>query len=231
MSPGDAIDFDSPVILIGGGDVDWEGFEYAQSLGYPVIAVDSGADALRGTGVQPGLIVGDMDSISDTEGWPSQTKVVHIPEQDTTDFEKALYAATAPLYLAFGFMGQRLDHSLAALHCLAKYRTSKSIVLVDCVDLTFAPTVPLSMDLPPGSRFSVNPVTAVRFQSSTGLRYPLDGLTLEVGVAIGISNSTTQPTISVTPHDPAQAEYLVVLPNTTLPHVLAWYGKYQEGSE
>ena len=215
--------FDSPVILVGGGDIDWERLEYVLGLGYTVVAVDSGADALRNAVVQPDVIIGDMDSISDTRGWPAQTKIVEIPEQDSTDFEKAVYTTFAPLYLAFGFLGQRLDHSLAALHCLAKYRTRKSIVLIDRVDLIFAPTVPLSIDLPRNLRFSINPLAPVTFHSSTGLRYPLDGLTLEAGVAIGASNTVTGTTVTLTPENAERADYLVVVPNTAVGHVLDWY--------
>jgi thiamine pyrophosphokinase len=215
--------FDSPVILVGGGDIDWERLEYVLGLGHAVVAVDSGADALRNAAVQPDVIIGDMDSISDIRGWPAQTKIVKIPEQDSTDFEKALYTTLAPLYLAFGFFGQRLDHSLAALHCLAKYRTRKSIVLIDRVDLMFAPAVPLAIDLPRNIRFSINPLAPVTFRGSTGLRYPLDGLTLQAGVAVGTSNTVTGTPVTVTPENAERADYLVVVPNTAVAHVLDWY--------
>ncbi len=217
------IDFDSPVILVGAGDIDWKGFRHVHGLGYPVIAADSGADILREAGVQPDVIIGDMDSISDTRAWPHRTKIAKISEQETTDFEKALYATSASLYLAFGFLGHRLDHSLAAHHCLAKYRTRKSVVLIGYVDLMFAPTVPLVIDLPRDIRFSINPLAPVRFLNSSGLLYPLDGLTLETGVAIGTSNTVTHTTVRVTPENPERADYLVIVPNIALRHVLDWY--------
>lgn len=223
MAPAPTLEFDGPVILVGGGDVDRETLDYALGLGHPAVAVDSGADALHAAGVRPDVIIGDMDSISDPGGWPEATRMLEITEQDTTDFEKALYTTSASLYLAFGFLGKRLDHSLAALHCLAKFRTRKSIVLVDSVDLMFAPAVPLHIALPPGSRFSINPLAPVTFLSSTGLRYPLDGLTLEAGVAIGASNTVTGSTVSVDPENAGSADYLVVVPNTVLGSVLDWY--------
>lgn len=223
MSEKQRIDYDTPVILVGGGDVDWKWLEYVAGKGHPVIAVDSGADVLRDAGIQPDVIIGDLDSVSEIQGWPRQTAIVEISEQDTTDFEKALYTTTAPLYLAFGFLGKRLDHSLTALHCLIKYRRRKSIVLIDCVDLTFIPTVPLVIDLPLHSRFSVNPVARVSFLESIGLRYPLDGLTLEPGVATGTSNSVSGVRVSVSPENAAGADYMVVVANTSLPHVMDWY--------
>ena len=223
MSHKTRVEFDCPVILVGGGDVDWKQFEYAAGLGAPVVAVDSGADTLRDAGISPDVIIGDMDSISDTRGWPASTKIFKIREQDSTDFEKALYATTASLYLAFGFMGQRLDHSLAALHCLVKYRTRKSVVLIDCVDLMFIPTIPLVIDLSPGTRFSINPIAPVSFLGSEGLRYPLDGLTLETGIAIGTSNTVTESRVSVTPVNAEAGDYMVVVPNANLPYVIEWH--------
>ncbi|MFV2093208.1 MAG: hypothetical protein ACC634_09005, partial [Hyphomicrobiales bacterium] len=58
---------------------------------------------------------------------------------------------------------------------------------------------------------------------STGLRYPLDGLTLQAGVAIGTSNRLTGTKVSVIPANAERADYLVVVPKSALGHVLDWY--------
>lgn len=225
MSAGTKIRFTDPVILVGGGDVDMAQLGFTAARGFPVVAVDSGADALSEYGIEPKAIIGDMDSISSASGWPPGTEFLEISEQNSTDFEKALYTVAAPVYLAFGFLGQRFDHSLAALHCLAKYRASKSVVLVDLVDLMFIPTVPLNIELDPGSRFSIYPIAPVSFLESAGLRYPLDGLTLEAGVTIGTSNTVTETRVSVTPKNAESGDYMVVIANTNLPRVIEWYNR------
>ena len=46
------------------------------------------------------------------------------------------------------------------------------------------------------------------FQSSSGLKYPLDGLTLEQGVTIGTSNEATDETVEIRATD--DAVFLVV---------------------
>ena len=81
----------------------------------------------------PDLIIGDLDSLLQRPVWESMTNVVRLAEQDTTDFEKCLYSVSAPLFLAFGFTGNRLDHTLAAVHIAAKYIAEKSIILVACL--------------------------------------------------------------------------------------------------
>ena len=216
--------YDSPVILVGGGDVNWKKLDYVVDLGHPIVAVDSGAVALRTAGILPDLIIGDMDSVSDDGSWPATTEIIEISEQDTTDFEKCLYTVPAPLYLAFGFLGKRLDHSLATLHCLIKYRTRRSVVLIDSVDLMFIPTVPLAIVLPLNSRLSINPVAPVSFVESTGLKYPLDGLTMETGVAIGTSNTVTDARVTISPEEPQRGNYMVITPDSSLPCVIDWYG-------
>ena len=96
-------------------------------------------------------------------------------------------------------------------------------MLIDRVDLIFIPTIPLEIDLPQGTRFSINPIAPVSFLGSEGLQYPLAGLTLETGIAIGTSNTVTESRVSVTPEKTGAGDYMVVVPNTNLPHVIEWY--------
>ena len=58
------------------------------------IAVDGGFLSFRHAGLVPDTLIGDLDSLSDEEHPGSefpQLKVVHLHDQDTTDFEKALH--------------------------------------------------------------------------------------------------------------------------------------------
>ena len=59
-----------------------------------------------------------MDSISDGRRAGLQGVLHRIAEQETTDFDKVLRSVAAPLAIAVGFSGGRLDHELAVLNCL-----------------------------------------------------------------------------------------------------------------
>ncbi|NQW01936.1 MAG: thiamine diphosphokinase [Rhodospirillales bacterium] len=214
--------FATPVILVGGGAIAWDLLNSVAPHKFPIIAVDTGARYLSEKGITPALIIGDMDSAPAAPASSGAPEVIEIAEQETTDFEKALYALDAPLFLAFGFWGKRLDHSLAALHSLTKYRSSKRVVLVDQVDLLFAPQGPLDLALPLATRVSLLPLKAVVFESSIGLKYPLDGLRLESGSAIGVSNETADDHFRVVPRPADKDNYVVVLPNAALPAVLSF---------
>ncbi len=211
--------FDVPVILLGGGDLNRPLFDEMTALGYPLVAADGGANALGEQDPVPALIVGDLDSLEERSSWQAKTAVIDISEQETTDFEKCLYTTSAPLYLAFGFLGRRFDHSLAALHVLAKYAGRKNVVLISREDVVVVPGAPFEAGLKPGTRISIYPITPVAFEASDGLAYPLDGLTLSTGLAIGTSNEVVASPVKIVPSDAAKARYAVILPVSCLPSI------------
>lgn len=213
--------YQTPILLVGGGDIAWDVFDTIQNCNYPIIAVDAGARHLLDRNITPDLVIGDLDSF-DAEKHPIQnTKIIQVPEQDTTDFEKALYSIEAPLYLAFGFWGKRLDHSLAALHVLTKYRSSKQTLLIDSVDLLFNPQGPFHLSCPIKTRISVVPFDTVAFENSKGLKYSLNGLTMKTGTAGGFSNESTQAELSIEPFLNDKDNYGVIMPNGALSSVMA----------
>lgn len=184
------LSFDEPVLLVGGGALDRPTFEAAVRRARIVVAADGGADHLLGLdAAPPRAIIGDMDSIGPARRWTDDPSVtfLHLPEQETTDLEKCLYSVSAPLFLCVGFFGERIDHSLAALH-VALRRPDKRMLFVGSHDLCFPAPRRWRSVLPAGARVSIWPGMPVRGIGSTGLRWPIDGLDLAVGARIGASN-------------------------------------------
>ena len=193
MRPADApiVVFDGPMAIVGGGAVDPDLLGELAARGVALVGADGGADAIDAAGLLPAAIIGDLDSISDRAGWESRTRVIHIPEQITTDFQKALYSTQAPVTLALGMTGKRLDHTLAALSAVLQYAPSRRLLLVDEVDVALAATGPVGFEAGVRERVSIHPLSPIRFERSTGLYYPMDGLLLEPGGLIGTSNEGT----------------------------------------
>ena len=107
-----------PVTLLGGGTVYDGDMVEALALAPVCVAADSGARHALAADVDLAAVVGDFDSIGpDLERIP-MSRQIQIDEQDSTDFEKALTRITAPVVIAVGFTGGRIDHQLAALHTL-----------------------------------------------------------------------------------------------------------------
>ena len=69
----------------------------------------------------------------------------------------------------------------------------------------------VDLALPVGTRVSVYPLTTVGFESSEGLQYSLNGLTLQSGHFIGTSNISSEPNVQIAPVD-NKGEFAVLLP-------------------
>lgn len=180
------------VTLIGGGEVTAADLAQALALAPVVAAADSGADRALAAGLMPEAVIGDLDSLSQAGRAAIPPDRLHrVAEQETTDFEKALFRISAPFVLGVGFSGPRTDHLLAALTTLVRLRRPPCLLLAG-EDLAFAAPDRLRLDLPPGTRLSLYPLGPVT-GTSRGLRWPIGGLTLDPAHRTGTSNETTGP--------------------------------------
>lgn len=182
--------FTEPVALIGGAPADADGRAAALARAGAVVAADGGANGFT-PGGDPRLdaVIGDMDSVRDLAAWRAEPSchVAPIAEQDTTDLEKCLYTVDAPLYIGSGFLGDRLDHTLAAAHALLRH-PHRRVVLIGEVDLLTLCPPRMALSVGAGVRVSIFPLRPVRALWSKGLRWPLDGLELAAGKQVGTSN-------------------------------------------
>ena len=101
----------------------------APSAGSPRLALGlfngSGANHLAAIGLRPAAVIGDLDSIrSGIRAWVGENRLVHRPDQNRTDLDKALDFAFAELGLArltvLAATGGRCDHEQANLGLLAR---------------------------------------------------------------------------------------------------------------
>ncbi|MEO1239235.1 MAG: thiamine diphosphokinase, partial [Pseudomonadota bacterium] len=181
---------DHPVVLIGPADVEKDDLERVLQPGRKVVAADGGAARALEFGVTPDAVIGDFDSFApDTRIGAS--KLHRIADQDSTDFEKCLARISAPRVLAFGFLGARIDHGLAVLSALAKTPPGWC-VLVSPHDIAVHCPRDIDLDLAPGTRVSLFPMTPVTGRS-TGLHWPIEGLAFDPMGQIGTSNHATGP--------------------------------------
>lgn len=205
--------FDGLLVIVGGGAVDIDLLHDLHANGARLIGADSGADTIASAGLRPEAIIGDLDSLADPTSWSAHTRLLHLTEQVTIDFEKALYSTRAPVTVAVGMTGKRFDHTLAALDAAARY-AKRNLILVDEEDLALVLDRGFSFAVAPGERVSVHPLAPVSFDHSTGLIYPLDGLTLAPGIRTGTSNAASDGPFSITPTD--DGPWLLILHRSNL---------------
>ena len=180
-----------------------------------LIAADGGANHCASLGHMPELVIGDLDSLDPGLRKTLGARVVHVPEQDSTDLDKCLARITAPFILALGFDGARLDHTLAAMTSLVGHGRSR-VVMVAAQDIVFVAPPRLDLPMQVGSRVSLYPMGPVRGWSK-GLRWPIDGIDFRPEARIGTSNMANAARLVLECDRPAM---LVLLERTCLEKVL-----------
>ena len=199
--------FERPVVLVGAAPVQIGAVLGMLSENWPLIAADGGANALLQVGRRPDLVIGDMDS---TGPLPDDVPRLPLDSQDDTDFEKCLARVHAPLIVGLGFLEGRLDHTLAAIHALMALPHDRPVMLVGDTDLVLRLKGDIAFEAKLGDRVSVWPLGSQVFQSSEGLKWPLNGLKMAAGSLIGTSNKAAgrMVRINVGPGD----GYAVIMP-------------------
>lgn len=200
------------ITLAGGGPFTGRDLTLCLNRAPVAVAADSGADRLLRHGVMPEAVIGDFDSIlPESRARIPAIRQHVVAEQATTDFDKALRSISAPIVLALGFAGARLDHGLAAMTTLVA-RASQPCILIGPKDVAFAAPPRLELDLVVGEAFSLFPMAPVRGGSS-GLEWPIAGIDFAPDGMIGTSNRVVSSRVVLEFDRPGM---LVILPRRRL---------------
>ena len=163
-----------------------------------IIVADGGARVAWHYQKSPDTVIGDMDSLSETELQKLRdegaTLQKYPPEKDETDLELALKFAVdegATWIRIIGAIGGRFDQMLANVYLLSlpELRNCDVAIVADnqLMRILYAGEHPLEASI--GDTISLIPINGdVTDIRTTGLQYPLKGETLHFGPARGISN-------------------------------------------
>ncbi|MEP4197480.1 MAG: thiamine diphosphokinase [Aliishimia sp.] len=197
----------NPVTLVGAGVVYPDDLDRAQTLAPQVIAADGGATQAIAAGLMPKAVIGDFDSLDvKTRAALPPESMLHVSEQDSTDFEKALMRIAAPLVIGVGFTGGRLDHTFAALHGMLRFQDKPVVLIAEHEVILLAPPR-LELSLPANAVVSLFPLIPVQGRS-TGLVWPIDGLKMVPGQVIGTSNKAVGGPLKLEMDGPGMALFL-----------------------
>lgn len=162
-----------------------------------VIAADGGAEVAARAGVDPHILIGDMDSVTlatraRLEAHGTDVRAVP-PEKDQTDAELALEIAAgrgaSEVWLAAAW-GGRVDHAVANLLLVFLARQlGVRLCLIDGRSEAYLTDGPFVVDARVGHLVSLIPLSpVVEGITTVGLRYPLRDESLVRGATRGISN-------------------------------------------
>ncbi|MCB2206267.1 thiamine diphosphokinase [bacterium] len=159
-----------------------------------IVCADGGANAMHELGILPDTVIGDFDSIRDDVQQSLSERgveLLHLTRQDDTDLEKALMLLrdrSVPRVIVLGATGKQLDHSFGNFSILKRYIDRMHIVLFDSAFRVDFVRSGASYRGRAGDRVSLVPFPRAEEVTYTGLRYPLDAATLELGEREGTCN-------------------------------------------
>ena len=171
-----------------------------------LIAVDGGLLNMLKLGLQPHLLIGDLDSISAADLHQCQQAGVEIlrfsPQKNETDLELALLEAIKrefPQILLTCALGGRLDHTLGNLSILGMPEAKGlQISILDGHTSVYLVRDQLQLATAQGDLISLIPSgTEVQGVLTSGLRYPLEDETLYPWKTRGLSNIALGERVSV----------------------------------
>jgi thiamine pyrophosphokinase len=164
------------------------------------IAADGGANSARVLGMQPGMIIGDLDSVkkSTLRAFASSV-VVRVRRQDNTDLEKSLdFCLDAGITRVdlLGAVGGRLDMTFGNLTSLWQYSSVMELAVHGDGWAAFPVNGRAEFTSRKGATISVLPFGTCRGITLTGLKYGLRNATLGRG-EVAVSNVALGSTFSV----------------------------------
>lgn len=163
-----------------------------------VCAIDGAYNYFEAKNIVPDLVTGDFDSINKI---PTTVEVINTPNQDYTDFEKALFILNKKGFNyvdVYGGSGKEHDHFLGNISTALAWKEKLNITFYDdfgkyfFIKNTFTTTNVLSKNV------SLIPFPIAEGIKTEGLQYPLLNEKLTFGKRIGTRNKATNNTIEIT---------------------------------
>jgi thiamine pyrophosphokinase len=172
------------------------------------VAADSGLDHAYSLGLEPDLVIGDMDSVSESalrRATAAGTQIERFPtDKDATDLELAIQAAATAGFdqaTIIGGTGGRLSHTLANALVLAVDRGIRLDWLTSHARITGLHVGQTARFVASdGTTLSLLPIGGPAVCTSQGLRWALDRTELHTGSTRGVSNEIVADAAEVSVH-------------------------------
>ena len=191
---------DKKAVLVLNGEIDAVFLENNLD-GSTIYCTDGAYNKLLNTSLRIEAIIGDMDSIGDKSS--AKAKLVQIEDQNHTDFEKALqYLSDKYSKIeVYGASGGEMDHFIANLSVAKKFKEKLKLTFVDPVYKYYFLDNDTTLENVRDKIISIIPFPKVEKIKTSGLKFELDGNTLELGKLISIRNKAGKENVKITYDD------------------------------
>ena len=165
---------------------------------YALVCVTDGAYAfLKEKKITPNFICGDFDSL---KYLPDEVPLIHTPDQEFTDFHKALQILKKKGFTivdVFGASGGEQDHFLGNLHTALTWKNTLNITFYDDHGVYYLAEKEAKIENCLGKKISLVPFFEATGISTHGLQFPLKNETLEFSKRIGTRNKAIANTVEI----------------------------------
>ena len=163
-----------------------------------VCAIDGAYNYFLDKNITPDLITGDFDSIKTI---PTTIEVINTPNQDYTDFEKALFILNDRGFSeidVYGGSGKEHDHFLGNISTALTWKKKLNITFYDDFGKYFFINNTYTTSDILNKNISLIPFPKAKGIITTGLKYALKNEKLTFGKRIGTRNKAIENTIKIT---------------------------------
>ncbi|MEQ3661675.1 MAG: thiamine pyrophosphokinase [Flavobacterium sp.] len=171
-----------------------------------VIVLDSAIERVLELGIKIDVLLGDFDRGFDAEYYKESQypiEIVHTPNQDKTDLEKAFEYLIEKGHKAANVIwatGKRADHTITNITNIVRFRESLKIVILDDHSKIFLLPTKFEKWYTKDTPLSLIPIGEVTGITSKNLFYPLQNDTLSIGFKTGSSNHVTEDGVVTIEH-------------------------------
>jgi thiamine pyrophosphokinase len=163
-----------------------------------VCAIDGAYNHFEKNNIIPDLVTGDFDSINTI---PTTVEVIKTPNQEFTDFEKALQILKQRGYSeidVYGGSGKEHDHFLGNISTALQWKLGLSISFFDDFGKYFFIEESIMLTNVKGRNISLIPFPKAVGVITRGLIYPLKNEDLIFGQRIGTRNKANEENVLIT---------------------------------
>lgn len=163
-----------------------------------VIVLDAAIERVLELGIKVDVLLGDFDRNFDSNYYKEKQypiEIVHAPNQDKTDLEKAFDYLIEKGHKAVNVIwatGKRADHTITNLTTIVAYRNLLKIVILDDHSKVYLLPLVFEKWYTANTILSLIPIGKVSGITTQNLYYPLTNEELTMGYRTGSSNHVVQ---------------------------------------
>ena len=163
-----------------------------------VVVLDNAIERVLQLDIKIDVLLGDFDGDFDPEIYKEKQfplEIVHTPNQDKTDLEKAFDYLIEKGHKAVNVVwatGKRADHTITNITNIVGYRNKLKIVILDDHSKIFLLPNKFEKWYTKNTPISLIPIGKVSGITTQNLFYPLNNEELSIGYRTGSSNHVTE---------------------------------------